>query len=138
MEKYFKTLQALIIVALIIVILLMRSCSGNQTITEPKVITNTVTQYDTITKKVPNYVPKYVTKIEYIRDTILDKRPVDTLGAGDAFFSISSLFSAVSSEPEIILLTGNIAGSIKIQNLGHRKYITREEFVNISKSILNF
>lgn len=68
----------------------------------------------------------------------LDKRPVDTLGAGDAFFSISSLFSAVSSEPEIILLTGNIAGSIKIQNLGHRKYITQEEFVNISKSILNF
>ena len=87
MEKYFKTLQALIIVALIIVILLMRSCSGNQTITEPRVITNTVTQYDTITKKVPNYVPKYITKIEYIRDTILDKRPVDTLAILKDYFA---------------------------------------------------
>ena len=68
----------------------------------------------------------------------LDSEPVDTLGAGDAFFAISSLFAAVNADPKIISLMGNIAGAIKIKHLGHRKYIDKVTFLNYVKSYLNF
>ena len=87
MKKYFKNLQALVIVVLVIVILLMRSCNGNSTPVEPTVITKIETKYDTIKKEVPVYIPKYIAKVEYIRDTILEKEPVDTLAILKDYFA---------------------------------------------------
>ncbi len=64
------------------------------------------------------------------------KKAVDTLGAGDAFFAISSLFFSQNKDPEKIAFVGNIAGALKIQYLAHEKYITKENFYSFLKSIL--
>lgn len=87
MKKYFNSLQTLVIAVLVIVILLMRSCSGKSTPIEPTVITKVETKYDTIRKEVSVYVPKYVTKLEYIRDTIIEKTPVDTVAILKDYFA---------------------------------------------------
>jgi len=65
------------IAVLIIVILLMRACDKQDPV-EPVIITKIETVFDTITKEVPVYVPKYVQKIETVIDTIVKTQPVDT------------------------------------------------------------
>jgi hypothetical protein len=76
MPKYFKNIQSLLIVVLIVVIFLMRSCSGKDTPTEPQIIRDTIIEYVTIEKTYPVYVPKvkYVTKVDI--DTF--STPIDT------------------------------------------------------------
>ena len=76
MKDYFKNIQTVLIVVLVIVILLMRSCSGNVQPTEPVVIRDTVVEYVTIEKEYPVYVPKikYITKVSI--DTFTT--PIDT------------------------------------------------------------
>jgi len=64
----------------------------------------------------------------------LTKTFTDTLGAGDAYFSISSLFALFQKNPEMILLTGNIAGAVKINYLGHENYIDVNKFYSSFKS----
>jgi hypothetical protein len=76
MSKYFKNIQSLLIVVLIVVIFLMRSCSGKGTPVEPQIIRDTIIEYVTIEKTYPVYVPKvkYVTKVDI--DTF--STPIDT------------------------------------------------------------
>ena len=76
MPKYFKNIQSLLIVVLIVVIFLMRSCSGKGTPVEPQIIRDTIIEYVTIEKTYPVYVPKvkYVTKVDI--DTF--STPIDT------------------------------------------------------------
>jgi len=77
MKKYFTSIQSVAIAVLIIVILLMRACDKQDPV-EPVIITKIETVFDTITKEVPVYVPKYVQKIETVIDTIVKTQPVDT------------------------------------------------------------
>jgi len=77
MKKYFKNIQTVLIAVLIIIILLLRACNKPNPV-EPVIITKVETVFDTITKEVPVYVPKYVQKIETIIDTIVKTQPVDT------------------------------------------------------------
>lgn len=74
-------------------------------------------------------------KISFI--PALVKNPVDTLGAGDAYFSISSIFSSLIKNISVIGLIGNIAGAIKIQYLGHRSYVSKKKFLGYLKTLLN-
>ena len=76
MKKYFKNIQSLLIVVLVVVISLMRQCSGPVTPTEPQIIRDTIIEYVTIEKEYPVYVPKikYVTKVDI--DTFTT--PIDT------------------------------------------------------------
>ena len=67
----------------------------------------------------------------------LSNKPIDTLGAGDAYFAISSLCSRTLRDREIIAFIGNVAGALKISYLGHRKYINKIELLNYVKSFLN-
>ena len=53
---------------------------------------------------------------------------VDTMGAGDAFFAITSLV-AKEADMMSLLLIGNAAGAIKSQIVGHRGSIERNELV---------
>ncbi len=66
----------------------------------------------------------------------LTKSVVDTLGAGDAFFAYSSMFKLVSKNIKEISFVGNLAAAIKIQHLGHEKFITKEIFYQYLKNIL--
>ena len=66
----------------------------------------------------------------------LTNKTVDTLGAGDAFFAISSLFFSQNKDPEKIAFIGNVAGALKVQYLAHEKHITKKSFYSFLKSIL--
>jgi len=67
----------------------------------------------------------------------LASNPVDTLGAGDAFFAISSIYSLKDKNPENIAFIGNLSGALKIKHLGHEKYIEPETFFSYLKSLLS-
>ena len=40
-------------------------------------------------------------------------------------------------DPELILLSGNIAGSLKISYLGHEKYLNKDRFYSYFKSLIS-
>jgi len=85
MKKYFKNIQSLLIVVLIVVIYLMRQCSGPIESTE-RVVRDTITEYVTIEKEYPVYVPKvkYVTKVDI--DTF--STPIDTAAILADYYAI--------------------------------------------------
>lgn len=63
LKKVFGNLKNILIVVLIIIILLMRACSGSgQKPPKVKTVTETKTEYITVEKEVPVYVPKWKTK----------------------------------------------------------------------------
>lgn len=69
----------------------------------------------------------------------ISDRPIDTMGAGDAYFAISSLYSKYLRKNITSLgLVGNIAGALKIQYLGHRDYVQSKKFLGYLKTLLNF
>ena len=69
MKDYFKNIQTLLIVVLVVLLFLQRSCSSTP-VPEPKVITETVTKWDTVSITKTEYIPKWKTRIETIHDTI--------------------------------------------------------------------
>ena len=79
MKAFFKNIQTLFIVVLVVVILFMRSCDGGGGSVEPKVITKVETKWDTITITKNVYIPKWKTKIVTEVDSILINVPIDTL-----------------------------------------------------------
>ena len=74
MKDFFKNIQNVLIVVLVIIILFTRACSGdknNQTIPDPITITKTITKWDTLKIDSLVYVPKWRTKVTTVHDTIL-------------------------------------------------------------------
>ena len=88
MKKYFNSIQSLLIVVLVVVIFLMRSCLGTSTPTEPTIIKDTITEYVTIEKDYPVYIPKvkYITKIKI--DTF--STPIDTSAILSDYYAIKT------------------------------------------------
>lgn len=76
MKHYFKNIQNLLIVVLLVLLYLQRSCSSVPP-PEPEVITKIEVQYDTVETVTTSYVPKYITRVETVIDTITT--PIDTL-----------------------------------------------------------
>lgn len=85
MKRYFKNIQSLLIVVLIVIIFLLRNCSGPVEPTE-RVIRDTIVEYVTIEKEYPVYVPKikYVTKVDI--DTFTT--PIDTAAILADYYAI--------------------------------------------------
>ena len=81
MKDFFKNIQNLLIVVLVIFLLFQKGCSSNSVVVEPKVITKIETRWDTITVSKEIYIPKWKTKIitKYESDTIIINIPIDTL-----------------------------------------------------------
>ena len=71
-----------------------------------------------------------IVKNKSIFSPALTKKPVDTLGAGDAFFVISSIISQVTNDPIKIGFLGNLAGAFAVNYLGHKKYLSKEILLN--------
>ena len=53
---------------------------------------------------------------------------IDTIGAGDAFFVVSSLFAYLNTNPVDIGFIGNVSGAIKVNILGHSSSIKKYNF----------
>ncbi len=73
---------------------------------------------------------KKLTKLKY---PAFNKNPIDTIGAGDTFFSIVSICLASKINAEISCLYGSFAASYSTNFLGNREYFNKyllEKFVN--------
>lgn len=62
---------------------------------------------------------------EYVKVPSLSDKVVDRVGAGDAFFAITSLAAALKAPLEIISFLGNVVGAMAIQTIGNKKAIGR-------------
>ena len=76
MRDYFKNIQTLLVVVLAALLFLQRGCSSTSPV-EPEVITEVVTQWDTIRVAEKEYVPKYIRKTVVEIDTF--SVPIDTI-----------------------------------------------------------
>jgi len=61
----------------------------------------------------------------------------DTVGAGDAFFSVSSLCAKTGLPIEEGTVLSNIGGALAANTLGNSKPLTREEFIDFANKINN-
>ena len=88
MKKYFQNIQSLLLVVLVVIIFLMRGCSGTPASTEPRVERDTIIEYVTIEKEYPVYVPKvkYITKVNI--DTFTT--PIDTSAILADYYAIKT------------------------------------------------
>jgi bifunctional ADP-heptose synthase (sugar kinase/adenylyltransferase) len=50
---------------------------------------------------------------------------VDRVGAGDAFFSLTSLAASLNIPDELLLFVGSAAGCLSVETIGNKKPITR-------------
>jgi rfaE bifunctional protein nucleotidyltransferase chain/domain len=73
---------------------------------------------------------------EIERIPVLTKEIVDTIGAGDAFFSLSAPLVGSGCDPFLAGFIGNAVGALKVRIVGHRHYITRAEVVKYLTSLL--
>ena len=65
---------------------------------------------------------------KFYRCKAFTDRIVDTMGAGDAFFSVTAPM-AKTGNMEDLLLIGNAAGAMKTQIVGHRESVTKEALI---------
>jgi rfaE bifunctional protein nucleotidyltransferase chain/domain len=70
------------------------------------------------------------------RIPVLTRQVVDTIGAGDAFFSVSAPLVGTGCDPFLAGFIGNAVGAMKIRIVGHRHHITRPEVVKYLTSLL--
>lgn len=61
----------------------------------------------------------------------------DTIGAGDAFFSLSGLATAVGAPFEIGTFLGNIAGALASNIIGNRRSIEKIDVLKFASTLLN-
>lgn len=69
---------------------------------------------------------------EFHRAPAYTDRIVDTMGAGDAFFSVTALMAKHGSMRDLLRI-GNAAGALKTQIVGHRKPIEKRELISFLK-----
>lgn len=69
----------------------------------------------------------------FVESPALTDRPLDTMGAGDAFFAVTAPM-AKHGAMEDLLLVGNAAGAVKTQIVGHRASVTKEAVIERLRS----
>lgn len=57
------------------------------------------------------------------------KSVVDTVGAGDAFFTVTAPLAAVDAPMDLLGFIGNLAGAIKVGIVGHRRSVDRVSLI---------
>ena len=134
MKVWFKNIQSLLIVVLVVIIFLMRGCSSTPASTEPRIERDTITEYITIEKESIVYQPKikYITKVDI--DTFLT--PVDTLAILADYYAIRTYEDTQVLDSLNITITDTVSQN---QILGRqiaynftypRKTITEKIYIN--------
>ena len=67
---------------------------------------------------------------------ILVDTVVDTVGAGDAVFALTSLMIKAEADDELIPFIGNCAGGIKANIMGNKESVTKEKLIEFIKEKL--
>jgi rfaE bifunctional protein nucleotidyltransferase chain/domain len=80
--------------------------------------------------------------LTYDRETGLGRIPaftkqvVDTVGAGDAFFAVTSPLAALGVPMDLVGFVGNAAGAIKVGIVGHRRSVERVPVIKFVTALL--
>lgn len=61
----------------------------------------------------------------------------DTIGAGDAFYAIAGLFSAVGASSELCMVMGNIAGALGANIVGNKEAIQKANVLKYASTLMN-
>ncbi|MCR4740312.1 MAG: adenylyltransferase/cytidyltransferase family protein [Lachnospiraceae bacterium] len=61
----------------------------------------------------------------------------DTIGAGDAFYSIAGLFMASGATAELAMFMGNIAGALGANIVGNKAAVERSNVMKYASTLLN-
>ncbi|HEX4185692.1 MAG TPA: PfkB family carbohydrate kinase [Stellaceae bacterium] len=64
------------------------------------------------------------------------KNVVDTVGAGDAFLSVTSPLVAAGGAMHQIGFIGNVVGALKVEIVGHRRFIEKPDLVKAITALL--
>ena len=71
-----------------------------------------------------------------VRIPAFTKTVVDTVGAGDAFLSITSPLAAAGGSMELVGFVGNAAGAMKVGIVGHRSFIEKVPLMKYITTLL--
>lgn len=61
----------------------------------------------------------------------------DTVGAGDAFYAVAGLFSAVGAPSELCTVMGNIAGALGANIVGNRESVDKTNVLKYASTLMN-
>jgi rfaE bifunctional protein nucleotidyltransferase chain/domain len=75
----------------------------------------------------------YEGQVGYIETPALTSRVVDRVGAGDAYFSLSSLLVAKKVPVDIVAFVGNMVGAMAVSIVGNRESVSK---VGLKKAIV--
>jgi len=73
---------------------------------------------------------------KFVISPVLSGEVIDTIGAGDAFLSITSLFAKNGNPPEEIAFVGNAVGAMAVKILGNKSYIEKIPLMKYLKTLL--
>lgn len=73
---------------------------------------------------------------KYVTAPIFNTNVVDTIGAGDAYLSITSLLAENGASKEELAFVGNAVGSMAVKILGNKSYIKRTDLIKYIKTLL--
>lgn len=135
MKSFFKNIQTLLIVALVIIIILLRNCQGKvNPKPDPIVRVKTVTKWDTIREKVPTYIPKWNTIIE--RDTTYLPKNIDTVNILKDYFAYKHYVDTFQTDSITLIINDTITENkiasrdIALNILYPTITITRDSVIN--------
>ena len=63
--------------------------------------------------------------------------PVDTMGAGDAFFSLASIYFFESRSLAMACFMGNAHASMQVETVGHRDVVDSTSMLKFVKSLMS-
>ena len=108
MKNWFRNIQSITIVVLLIIIFFLRECQGTKSIspTEEGTIVKIETKYDTIVNTIETYVPEYRTEVKWktrtIHDTLIvevhDTIPIDTASILRDYFKTYAYTDVISKD----------------------------------------
>lgn len=78
----------------------------------------------------------YTKKNKSLTAPIFNKEVIDTIGTGDAFFSLAALTTYISKDQALSAFLGNVAGGIKVSIVGHSKNIEKDKFLKNVETLL--
>ncbi len=78
----------------------------------------------------------FFNKGELYKGPALIKKVVDTVGTGDAVFSIASLFVYLNTDNEIIPFIANCAGALKSKYMGNKENVSKDKLIKFINEVL--
>lgn len=67
---------------------------------------------------------------------VFSYKVVDRLGAGDAFFALTSPLVFLKTPIEVVNFIGNVVGALKITTIGNKESLTKEKLFGFLKTLL--